>query len=70
MDASDHIDDLLKYEHRSLVTHVQKALPKFMMNTPGMVRKRRRIFGMIDRVLNAHTPAQRKGKRSISPKPI
>ena len=62
VDASDRIDDLLKYEHRSLVTHVQKALPKFMMNTPGMTRRRKRIFGMIDRVLNAHTPAQRRNK--------
>ena len=62
VDASDRIDDLLKYEHRSLVTHVQKALPKFMMKTPGMTRKRKRIFGMIDRVLNAHTPAQRRNK--------
>ena len=62
VDASDHIDDLLTYEHRSLVTHVQKALPKFMMQTPGMARKRKRIFEMLNRVLNAHTPAQRKGK--------
>ncbi|MYL01316.1 MAG: hypothetical protein F4013_06360 [Gammaproteobacteria bacterium] len=62
VDASDHIDDLLSYEHRSLVTHVQKALPKFMMQTPGMARKRKRIFEMLNRVLNAHTPAQRKGK--------
>ena len=62
VDASDHMDDLLKYEHRSLVTHVQKALPKFMMRTPGMARRRKRIFGMIDRVLNAHTPAQRRNK--------
>lgn len=62
VDASDYIDDLLTYEHRSLVTHVQGALPKFMMRTPGMLRKRRRINGMVNRVLNAHTPAQRKGK--------
>ena len=62
VDASDYIDDLLTYEHRSLVTHVQGALPQFMMRTPGMVRKRRRIMGMVTRVLNAHTPAQRKGK--------
>lgn len=62
VDASDYIDDLLAYEHRSLVTHVQGALPKFMMRTPGMLRRRRRIMGMVNRVLNAHTPAQRKGK--------
>lgn len=62
VDASDHLNDLLKYEHRSLVTHVQNALPKFMMKTPGMARKRKRIFVMLNRVLNAHTPAQRKGK--------
>ena len=62
VDASDYIDDLLKYEHRSLVTHVQGALPKFMMQTPGMTRRRIRIMGMVNRVLNAHTPAQRKGK--------
>ena len=62
VDASDRIDDLLTYEHRSLVTHVQGALPKLMMRTPGMRRRRRRVMGMVNRVLNAHTPAQRKGK--------
>lgn len=62
VDTVDVIDDVLKYEHRSLVTHVQGALPKFMMWTPAMRRKRRVIFDLIERVYAAHTPAQRKDK--------
>lgn len=62
VDASDHTDDFLKYAHRSLVTHVQRALPKFMLKTPGMARKRRRILEILNGVMNSHTPAQRKGK--------
>ena len=62
VDASDRMDDLIKYEHRSLVTHVQGALPQFMMSTPFMLKRRQRILTMIKRVLDAHTPALRKGK--------
>lgn len=62
VDTADVIDDILKYEHRSLVTHVQGALPKFMMWTPAMRKKRRVIFNLIEKVYAAHTPAQRKDK--------
>ena len=34
IDCSHYIDDLLAYEHRALVTHVQGALPEFMLSTP------------------------------------
>lgn len=64
VDTSDFIQDLLKYEHRSLVTHVQHSLPKFMLKTPGMKKKRARVTELINRVLSEHTPAQRKGKPS------
>ena len=62
VDASDCIGDVLKYEHLSLITHVQKALPKFMMNTPAMRKRRRIIFDLIGSVYGVHTPAQRKNK--------
>ena len=35
VDCSHYIDELLSYEHRALVVHVQGALPKFMLSTPG-----------------------------------
>ena len=62
IDTADCIDDVLKYEHRSLITHVQGALPKFMMSTPSMRKKRRIVLDVIDRVQAAHTPAQRRNK--------
>ena len=62
IDTSDCIGEVLKYEHRSLVTHVQRALPKFMMHTPAMRRRRRMILDLIGRIQAAHTPAQRMNK--------
>ena len=62
VDTSDCIGDVLKYEHRSLITHVQKALPKFMMNTPAMRKRRRIILDLIASIYGVHTPAQRKNK--------
>ena len=62
VDTSDCIGDVLKYEHRSLITHVQGALPKFMMHTPAMRKKRRIILNLIGKIHSVHTPAQRKNK--------
>ncbi len=62
VDTSDCIGDVLKYEHRSLITHVQKVLPKFMMSTPAMRKKRRVIDELIAKIHSVHTPAQRKNK--------
>ena len=36
IDTQDLIDDLIKYKERALCTHIVKALPKFMLKTPGM----------------------------------
>ncbi len=62
VDTSDCIGDVLKYEHRSLITHVQGALPKFMMHTPALRKKRRIILVLIGKIHAVHTPAQRKNK--------
>ena len=62
VDCSHFIDDLLAYEHRALVTHVQGALPKFMMSTPKMKRSRKYVRELLDSIHAAHTPAQRRGK--------
>ena len=62
VDCSHYIDDLLAYEHRALVTHVQGALPKFMLSTPKMRRSRKYVRELLDAIHAAHTPAQRRGK--------
>ena len=62
VDCSHYIDDLLAYEHRALVTHVQGALPKFMLSTPKMRRSRKYVRELLDSIHAAHTPAQRRGK--------
>lgn len=59
IDTQDCIGDLLEYKQRSLVTHVQRALPKFMLNTPGMKRRRKQYFRLLDRIQAVHTSAQR-----------
>lgn len=61
VDSQDLIDDLVEYKTRALSTHVVKIMPKFMLNTPGMRRRRKSIFKLLDRVQSLHTPAQRSG---------
>ena len=61
IDTRDEFQDLLEFKERSLVTHVQHALPKFMLNTPGMKRRRKQIGNLMERIQAVHTPAQRAG---------
>lgn len=61
IDCSDYIDDLLAYQHRALIAHVQRAIPKFMLSTPRMRRARRRIQEMLQTIHSSHAPGQRRG---------
>ncbi len=61
VDSQDLIDDLVEYKTRALTTHVVKVLPKFLLHTPGMKRRRKSIFELLQRVQSVHTPAQRSG---------
>ena len=61
VDSQDLIDDLIDFKTRALTTHVLKVMPKFMLNTPGMRRRKKSIFELLDRVQSVHTPAQRSG---------
>ena len=62
VDCSHFIDDLLAYEHRALVTHVQGALPKFMLSTPKMRRSRKYVRELLEAIHASNTPAQRRGQ--------
>ena len=62
VDCSHYVDELLEFEHRALVTHVQGALPKFMLRTPKMKRYGKRVRELQEAIIASHTPAQRRGK--------
>ena len=62
VDSQDLIGDLIKYKERALTTHVMRALPKFMLKTPGMRRRQKKINTLLERVQGVHTPAQRAGQ--------
>ena len=62
VDSQDLINDLIKYKERALTTHVMRALPKFLLNTPGMRRRGKKIDTLLERVQSVHTPAQRAGQ--------
>lgn len=62
IDTSEYILDLVAYKERSLMTHVQRSLPKFMLYTPAMRKKRRKVFELLAKIEASHTPAQRHGK--------
>ena len=61
VDSQDVIDDLITYKERALNTHIIKALPKFMLNTPGMKRRAKVVDTLLERIQSVHTPAQRAG---------
>ena len=61
VDSQDIFDDLAKYKERALLTHIVKALPKFMLSTPGMRRRAKAVDVLLARVQGVHTPAQRAG---------
>ena len=61
VDSQDVADNLVAFKTRALSTHVVKVLPKFMLYTPSMRRKRKSIATLLTRVQGVRTPAQRSG---------
>ena len=61
VETQDLIDDLLKFKERALAVHVIKMMPKFMLKTPGMRRRAKKVSTLLERVESVHTPAQRAG---------
>ena len=61
VDSQDLINDLIKYKERALNVHIAKALPKFMLSTPAMIRRATTVDALLKRVESVHTPAQRSG---------
>ncbi len=59
VESQDLIQDLVAYKERALAVHIAQALPKMMMNTPGMKRKARTVDTLLRRIQTSHTPAQR-----------
>ena len=62
MNISEHMDAILKYKNRALITHVQGSLPRFMLRTPRMTAIRRHIEDVYSMILRLHTPALRENK--------
>lgn len=62
VNCREYAHDLIEYEHRALVTHTMRALPKFMLSTPKMKRARRHVATLQDAIHASHTPTQRAGK--------
>ena len=61
VDCGHYIDELLEYEHRALMVHVQ-GMPKFLMSTRKMKRAKKHVRALLEAIHTSHTPAQRKGK--------
>ena len=61
VDSQDIFDDLTRFKERALTVHIMKALPKFMLKTPGMRRRAKSVDVLLERVQGAHTSAQRAG---------
>ena len=61
VESQDIIDDLMEFKERALTTHIVNALPRFMLNTPGMKRRAKAVDTLLERIQSVHTPAQRAG---------
>ena len=61
VETQDIFDELTTYKERALNTHIVRALPKFLLSTPGMKRRAKAIDELLERVQSVHTPAQRAG---------
>ena len=61
IDTQDIIADLIAFKERALTIHIIGALPKFMLNTPGMKDRATAVDTLLERVQSVHTPAQRAG---------
>ena len=61
VESQDLIDDLLVFKERALNTHIVKILPKFMLKTPRIRSKAKKVDTLISRIQRVHTPAQRAG---------
>ena len=61
VDSQDIVDDLIEFKERALTTHIINALPRFMLNTPGMKRRATAVDTLMERIQSIHTPAQRAG---------
>ena len=59
VESQDIFDDLAEYKERALSTHIVKALPKFMLQTPGMRRRAKAVDILLERIQSVHTSAQR-----------
>ena len=61
VESQDIFDDLMDFKERALMTHIINALPRFMLNTPGMKRRAKSVDTLLERIQSVHTPAQRAG---------
>lgn len=61
VESQDLIEDLIDYKERALNTRVARVMPNFMLGTPAMRRKAKRIPELLDRIQRSHTPVQRAG---------
>ena len=61
VESQDIFDDLMVFKERALTTHIVNALPRFMLNTPGMKRRAKSVDTLLERIQSVHTPAQRGG---------
>ena len=61
IESQDIIDDLMDFKERALITHIVNALPRFMLNTPGMKRRAKAVETLLERIQSVQTPAQRAG---------
>ena len=61
VDSQDLFDDLVKFKERALKTMLLGVMPKFLLHTPSMRRRAKKIDVLMERVQSSHTPAQRAG---------
>ena len=48
VETQDIIDELMDFKERALSTHIINAMPRFMLNTPGMRRRAKAVDTLLE----------------------
>ena len=62
LDTQDVFEDVFLFNRRLLFAYLTGLVPKFLLKTPGMRRRKKLVAQLAERIRTSHTPAQRAGK--------
>ena len=63
LSPKEYMDDLLYFLAMNIKLHITKRMPQVFAGLPKFKRSKRRMQGLVEQILDNHTPEKREGKR-------